>query len=729
MPGLPFDLCKKHTFIRFLCLALLISINPPSIVQAGNGSPVTPAPKRRLASGSAAQNETVTPPIPPITQSKGGVSAGNPSTPPGQTPAPKPPGKTIGNLPPFGTVDPTPTPPPAPSARFGSQTSDKSQINSEYYNYDDKQLMLKATQLADRLRRKIEEWGVVTVSTPVIMPTNDRFSLGANGDFYAFKDYMTKAEANVQASVSQFTQSAFGNQFVGQASPTVPFPAPAPAAAPGAKTAAATTTTTTTTAAASGPTPSTYSDAGANLSLPTNSLIANFANPQFANAGALIQTKPTGLSERQAQMIAANDMASQAMLREMLDPHAENDDVYINFVMVEISCNPGWRTKESYLADCSAYCEYWNPCTGQAMSVNERDQPVVYSVLPLLDAMTIDMANSERQLTSLTAQLSAAFPVHAVDLKAKDLIQFAKSFQRDAASRTALPVVNSYSSGRTFGFRFSPSFRALKDPAVRKSGTANILSPTSFPALVTIITRQTTYAALSKMLEKAQKKDPRIQPQIMTHVSTRWLLADRPKAYQVLRWLSWPALEREDTAMRIDLARDTRDIYQILDYLTHEHEMAADYICFADAKSGKRESKHTGNTAPPPIPDYQLEELRRNVTELEAKGIGQSQAIDFFQRMPATPDDPTPVITAVAPSQLVPDANKRVTLAIVGKNFSDQMQVIIGGQLITDAQIYASTLVTADVQWPTGTIVNANKQTLIPIILATKKERSSTQRA
>ncbi|MEZ0255197.1 MAG: hypothetical protein ACAI37_07955 [Chthoniobacter sp.] len=596
-----------------------------------------------------------------------------------------------------------------PSPRFGGRTGSRDLLNELYPHYTDRQLFVKATQLSDRIRRKIEEWGMVTVSTPVIMPMNERFSLGKDEDFPKFKDYLTKAESSVQGSVAQFSQSAFSNSLGAQFSPTV-LPIPAVPAAGGA---AASTTTTTSSSAK----PSDFSDAGTGVTAPANTLLDSFASKQFAPAGTLLNIKPTGLSERQALMIAGNDMAAQGMIREMASPHDENDDVFINFAMVEVSCNPGWRTKESYLADCTAYCEYWNPCTHQAMALNERDQPLVYSVLPLLDAQTLDLANSERQLTSLAAQLSAAFPVHGVDIKAKDLIQFAKSFQRDAASRTAIPVVNSYSSGRTFGFRFSPSFRALKDPAVRKSGTANVLTPTSFPALVTIVLRKNTVFALGKMLSAENKGDPRIQPQIITHISTRWLLADRPKAYQVLRWLSWPALKREDSEMRMDLARDTKEMYRILDWLTSVHEERLRQCMVSDEKGGSRSMAYKKETDLDPTFDYELEELRRNVIELEAKGIGQSHPFDFFKDKQKDPPDKSPAIVAIAPSTLVD--GQPATLAIAGKNFTDNIQVFVGGHEVKTSHIYASSLLSVDLaQWPVGTITIDKKQ-IVPVIITT----------
>ena len=122
-----------------------------------------------------------------------------------------------------------------------------------------------------------------------------------------------------------------------------------------------------------------------------------------------------------------------------------------------------------------------------------------------MDAQTIEMANSQREITQLAFQLAATLPAKGVKVNAKNLFQFVRQYAHDLKSVTPIPVVNSYSTGKTFGFRFSPSFQALRDPAQKKSRAANVLLPTTFPALITVIIHD---ADLHAYLNWYQKNHP-----------------------------------------------------------------------------------------------------------------------------------------------------------------------------------------------------------------------------
>src|SRR5205807_6831385 len=110
----------------------------------------------------------------------------------------------------------------------------------------------------------------------------------------------------------------------------------------------------------------------------------------------------------------------------------------------------------------------------------------------------------------------ASQPVNAVNVRAKDLFQFVRRYSRDLRSRTPIPVVNSYSSGGTFGFRFSPSFQAMRDPAQKNARAANVLLPTSFPALITVVMNDSDLGYIDLNYHP-------IEPAILAHVSTRWV--------------------------------------------------------------------------------------------------------------------------------------------------------------------------------------------------------------
>ena len=193
-------------------------------------------------------------------------------------------------------------------------------------------------------------------------------------------------------------------------------------------------------------------------------------------------------------------------MRQMANPREPEIAPYrVDFAIVQVSVNPGWRTQQNYVADCSATCYYANQRgdgeLGDGKTIaewpngNSRNAPApkVFAVLPLLDAQTLDLQNSQSQVLNLIFKLAAQYPSSAAQINFKQLLQFVRSYTRSASSSTPLTVTNSYSSGSTFGFRIAPSFTAILDPAARRSGSANRMIATSFPVLVTLVQLKSEY--------------------------------------------------------------------------------------------------------------------------------------------------------------------------------------------------------------------------------------------
>jgi len=214
--------------------------------------------------------------------------------------------------------------------------------------------------------------------------------------------------------------------------------------------------------------------------------------------------------------------------------------------------------------------------------------PLVFSVLPLIDAQTLELQNSERRLTQLAASLAAAYPTAAANLKGRDLIQFVKQFQKDTQTVSPRTVANSYSSGPTFGFRLMPSLTALKDPARSGSKPANILQATSFPVLVTVVLDLADPAAM--------KSDS-----VRVSIANRWLINDNPKIIEFWRSIGLP-LWRDCTGRRVDLAMD-------YDEAEEEYELLEKYM---EANPVYAEAAAT---------------LSRDLHELRDKVLGSSRPI------------------------------------------------------------------------------------------------------
>lgn len=490
----------------------------------------------------------------------------------------------------------------------------------------------------EKVRRKVEEWGLITISAPVeIVDEKEYLSLGPDSNFPSFREELTLARTGTQATVAESRERVLSNGLTVEATP----PGTAFVPAVTNPTGGGTTTTSTTTTATSGAAP-----AVPNASTQATSMMSSTT---FAPPGTLV-TAPSGISERQALNIAAGDKMHANLQRAMTRDNGYRGYNRMVFAVVQVSCNPGWRTRNNYVGDCTAEIEYYDRMLNAPIPHCERRQPTVFSVLPLIDAQTIEAQNSERRFSEFAADIAAAFPTQYANIKARDLLKIASRFQKDARSRTAQPVVNTYSTGRIMGFRFSPSFQALKDPAATSSGTANVLIPTTFPALVTIVLNDADLKALRILGTDGTRYG------LIVHISTRWYLNDRPPLISWYRRIGRP-LARETSMQRLDMADD---VAQMFSYY-HKVEAAA--------------------AGPVHRFDPVCEELRRDVLELEAKGIGQSWPIplsrDILRATAGSYPSTTPEVGLITPAEV--NVGDAVVFTLAGSGLDRVKSVTVGG--------------------------------------------------
>ncbi len=504
--------------------------------------------------------------------------------------------------------------------------------------------LAKASKALDGLRSKVEEWGLTTISAPVAVFVPNAFEVPDN--FVKPEEAFRLALASRNASAFQATEVGINNQFGGVATPTI-IPPPLRAMvnpAAGGTAASTTTASTTTTTSATGPqNPPLFDSRGEvrpslnaeDLQLPAAATAASFGfgalTAPFGLVPPITLTAPLNSALQQAQeVVVRQKIYRQMSIADGIEGHSK-----VIFCIVQVSCNPGWRTKEHYIADCSASLEYFNMCTEKALSRAAHRQPTVFSVLPLIDAQTVEMGNSQREVTQLAFQLAASLPLRGVDVKARDLFQFVRRYSRDLKSLTPIPVVNSYSTGNSFGFRFSPSFQALRDPAQKRAKAANVLLPTSFPALVTVVLHDKDIMAAALEMKKdlvhegldnggsVTRTNLPVGMSIITHTSTRWYLKDRLPARQFISRLFTP-MKRDTIWGNIVAAKDVADYYRGKKwYEDHRNGWHA-----TDEENSKRRNF-----------DPVLEEMRRSITDLESKGLGRSWPVDisgdFFARVAA----------------------------------------------------------------------------------------------
>jgi hypothetical protein len=456
----------------------------------------------------------------------------------------------------------------------------------------------------DRIRNKVEEWGVVTISAPVAVLDESAFYVPDN--IVSPNEAYKSAQTEVQASAVQATEVGVSNQLGTTLTPAMVIPSARPP-----KGGTVTQNTTTTTTATSPPGAANPPPNPNDQDLPPAPTPGGTITP--LNLGTIpAPTKSVAAALREAQ----DNAMRQDIYTQMSYPKEIEGYDHVIFAIVEVSCNPGWRTKEHYIADCSASLEYFNLRDREHLSSKYRRAPTVFSVLPLLDAQTLELANSQREVTQLAFQLAALLPAHGVNIKAKDLFQFVRRYSRDLRSRTPIPVVNSYSSGGTFGFRFSPSFQAMRDPAQKNARAANVLLPTSFPALITVIIHDADLEAykdwyLERHPEWLSTEAQRIPPgaALQTHVSTRWVLKDRPPLWQLPKRLFAP-MRRDTPAMEIGAAEDVAIVYATKEQFECKTGRYADGVF---------------------NPMY--EEMRREIVTLEQKGLGRDWPIAISDKI------------------------------------------------------------------------------------------------
>jgi len=486
----------------------------------------------------------------------------------------------------------------------------------------------EAVSALDRIRAKVEEWGVVTISEPVAVLDDTAFYVPSN--IVAPEDLYKQATTEVEASSYQLNQTGFSNEATGNFSPLISMPG-APNAAPGSGTvvttkpgATVTQTTNTTSKSPSAPAPTADAASIPGIPAPAAGAPADQSGTNSAQSSqtlALLPDVATQLGSlpqafgivpnaaaptkgaTEALREAEDNTIRQKIYTQMSYPKTIPGHAEVIFAIVQVSCNPGWRTKEHYTADCSANVEYYDLCNKQHLSRGEMRAPTVFSVLPLVDAQTVEMANSQRQITQLAVQLGASLPAHGVKVNVNDLMKFVRHYAKDMRTVTPIPVVNSYSSGSTFGFRFSPSFQAERDPAAKNSGAANVLLPTTFPALITVVMHY-------QDLEYAQQTLGAQQMGLLTHVSTRWYLKDRRPLWQLPMWLVTP-MRRDTSAMEVNAAGDVQTVYN------------AKRIYYKNSKPDQSDDQNESDLKW----SSRYDEMRREILALEAKGVGRDWPI------------------------------------------------------------------------------------------------------
>jgi hypothetical protein len=383
-------------------------------------------------------------------------------------------------------------------------------------------------------------------------------------------------------------------------------------------------------------------------------------------------TLPSQLSERELLNIGVNDKATEVLLKTLFNPPkpAQNKRLYL--CLLQVGCQPGWRTREGYIADVHVTVRYGktapdapgpsihgkggvNPGGSLITSDSDarRSQPLVVGVFPSLEAQTLDLQSSLRSRAAVAIALGALLRFGPAEAQASALTEYAKQLERDANTKTAIPIISSYSDGAALGWQIRPAFQAIGNLTASKGQPAEILQPASFPALFLIECDEKDFTTPDPGWDR-----------IVFYVNSRWIPAD--EAHSKHRW-------SENDRLNAAHAMD---------------EALAAWI--EAAKNGLSSESYTGA------------EIRRRMSLLESTGLGVTR-YSFFpeSKKPAVPN--AIAINAVAPAQGWRNAD--TVIAINGTGFTkggepDVKKVIVGGVECADVLVLGDGAVVAKV--PSG---------------------------
>ena len=294
--------------------------------------------------------------------------------------------------------------------------------------------------------------------------------------------------------------------------------------------------------------------------------------------------------------------------------------------------------------------------------IDTTNQPLAMAVSPLADRNVTDEASSQRNQAAFALSLSGLLQQAGLQAQAAAVEQYARRIERDSHTRTALPVITTYGDGGLFGWQVGPRFRAMDDPAVRKSGVpANVLDRQTFPALIIVGFNQDD---LSPRLTVTSDNHVRVlEPYLAFRTVPRWVrLKDC--------WWGrlWQKRYSESDILRLSagLVR-TRELLKNLAQSTFDRT--------AD-----------------------LAKYRLRALSFDFFGNDTGQNFDVQQVTPLPEPPSAPVITAVLPDEirLQPDdqGNPRpanLTFAIVGNNLKSAASITNAIGPVTDIKFSQST--------------------------------------
>ncbi len=341
----------------------------------------------------------------------------------------------------------------------------------------------------------------------------------------------------------------------------------------------------------------------------------------------LLPSIPSGLAleDRTAIITAAGDNAIEAFFRALGNSQLFGNFLYseVYFGLTTVSVNPGWRTKTDWAAEVTVAAELdfhharretiqrvlddplWpanvrarvaadygypyndavrlktmgikraqeiaaafpatDPAEALAVQLSGTTRQVLHVMVisPLVEAQTLNLADSQRAQSQMALYLAAALQYAGASGAGQAFAQFAKSRQQDAATRTPLSMVNAFAGqDGSYGFQVGPRFQAL-NPGKGLGRPSSVLERQSFPALILI-------SACKGDVEPRVKFETGrfmvMEPYITLRQTPRWVSLKHFRFshgdwYKPYNWFT-PALceqQRDDIASKLGAVIQARD--------------------------------------------------------------------------------------------------------------------------------------------------------------------------
>jgi hypothetical protein len=389
------------------------------------------------------------------------------------------------------------------------------------WNHKADQAAKSALRKLSVIERQLNEWGTFSLSSLLLLPQKGQFSLSLTNtptETYIERTRNTRSGSAMVTDVRKLQE-----QFEATVD-TVPgintgLPAAArPALVPTANTVIVTnillangTVVTVTNSVSSSGAPGAGSGGGA--------APGSFGTAPTAIPAVLADPANSRISERQALEQGISDKVYERLLSQLTQPLDLPDGQRVVFGIVQVSCQPGWRTAKDYIADmhmdvafakaqkASKPCATTNSSTqtekgGVSAQANEPGKngadpadwithpsasPSIFAVLPLTDSLQFDLQSRRRRELDLAASLAGTFAAQGLSGAAKMMARYVRERDFALESASMIPVATTYTDGSSFGFRIYPRPQGITQPGDPYSGAGSVLQPVSFPALVGIL--------------------------------------------------------------------------------------------------------------------------------------------------------------------------------------------------------------------------------------------------